>query len=141
MPWMRELKCGICREVPRILTQGLFLTENSRRWLYVLRFHLPKKLRFFDFHRISCGQCPLVWPERLCCFMTVRAATSLARPPYRPDRWADSLICSYIRCSLLPTPRICFEPGILSLLLQDPTRARMNGPGHPRVSLSSLLSV
>ena len=55
--------------------------------------------------------CPLRWPFSLCCFITVRAATSAARFPYRPDFSASPLMCSYSRCSLLPTPRRCFLPG------------------------------
>lgn len=44
----------------------------------------------------------------MCCFMTVLAATSLALLPYRPLFCALFLMCSYGRCSLLPTPRTCF---------------------------------
>jgi hypothetical protein len=47
-----------------------------------------------------------------CFFITVRAATSLARLPYRPDFCADFLICSYWRCSFELAPRSFFLPGI-----------------------------
>src|SRR5689334_18810187 len=44
--------------------------------------------------------------------MTVRAATSSARSPYRPLFSADSLMCSYWRCSFSPTPLRGFFLGI-----------------------------
>jgi len=60
---------------------------------------LPGRSRFYW---------PFLWPPCLWCFITVRAATSFARLPYRPDFCALSLMCSYSRCSLLLTPRKCF---------------------------------
>ena len=38
---------------------------------------------FEDYQSWAClaGYCPLRWPLALCCFKTVRAATSLARLP------------------------------------------------------------
>src|ERR1700687_2997757 len=56
--------------------------------------------------------CPFLCPFSLCCFMTVRAATSSARSPYRPLFSADSLMCSYWRCSFSPTPFRGFFLGI-----------------------------
>src|ERR1044071_31402 len=63
---------------------------------------------------------PFLCPFRLCCFITVRAATSFARLPYRPERWADLLICSYCRCSFEPTPRRCLLTAIFHLFIFYP---------------------
>src|SRR6266851_8871864 len=60
------------------------------------------------------NQWPFLCPLSLCCFSTVRAATSSARLPYRPDFLAASLMCSYWRCSFSPTPRTCRFSGILT---------------------------
>src|SRR5262245_4855214 len=69
--------------------------------------------------------------------MTVRAATSLARRPYRPDFWADSLMCSYWRRSLELTPRTLLpRPGIEFLLQFEPKSAL--GLGRPENVLPGL---
>lgn len=103
------------------------------------RFHFPP--RYFPF------ACPL----RLCCFITVRAATSLARLPYRPDFWAERLIFSYCRCSFEPTPRRCrffaiiflwvppsdvaAAPGVRPACLckKAPPAEILSTPAHPRL--------
>lgn len=65
-------------------------------------------------------------PVGSCCFMTVRAATSFAREPYRPDFAALSWMCSYCRCSFSPTPRRCCFLGIRTTFRISP------GPFHLR---------
>src|SRR5713226_5474318 len=77
---------------------------------------LPSLFTSLEFanHDWQRNQWPFLCPFSLCCFSTVRAATSSARLPYRPDFFAASLMCSYWRCSLSPTPRTCLFPGILT---------------------------
>jgi hypothetical protein len=84
---------------------------------------LARVVRFRDDER--CGLCP----SSPCCFITVRAATSFARFPYRPSSFALSRMCSYWRCSFSDAPRRCFFPGMSSssLLLETPCRAYAAG--------------
>ena len=57
-------------------------------------------------------RCDLVSPFSRRILFTVRAATSSARPPYRPDFFALCLMCLYWRSRLGLAPR-----GIVFLLL------------------------
>src|SRR6266849_9968969 len=73
----------------------------------------------FEFANHRDNQWPFLCPFSLCCLSTVRAATSSARLPYRPDFLAASLMCSYWRCSFAPTPRTCLFSGIFTSVLMQ----------------------
>jgi hypothetical protein len=47
------------------------------------------------------------------CLFTVRAATSFARLPYRPERCAERLICSYCLWRLELAPLTCLLTAII----------------------------
>jgi hypothetical protein len=92
----------------------LVLLELRDLVLFVFRL-LDDAFFVVDFFRDPpdeawCARCPF----SPCSFITVRAATSLARFPYRPSSFALSRMCSYCRCSFADAPRRCFFPGMAS---------------------------
>jgi len=65
----------------------------------------PFDLDFVDRDELEVDRFDLVSPFSLRILFTVRAATSSARPPYRPDLLALCFMCSYCRSRFGLAPR------------------------------------
>ena len=79
------------------------------------------------------------------CLFTVRAATSFARLPYRPERCAERLICSYCLWRLELAPLTCLLTAIIFYPLYfDQTSVEVEGgkgDGGMLFCLTTALSV